>query len=366
MDVALWVDALQPSLTGIGRYTLELLRGLPADGRIASLAAFGRAQILADPEQLLRGESPKPAAKLVRRWRRWQDRRAVSRMLFHGPNYFLPRFAEHGVITVHDLSVLKFPETHPAERVAQFERELGSSLARASHIITDTETVRREVIEHLGATPAKVTAVPLGISPVFRPRSAGDLSAALAHYDLKPGSYGLCVSTLEPRKKIDRLLSAWRRLPVLTRDNFPLVLIGASGWRNESLKAAIEAGSAEGWLRCLGYVPESDLPCLYAGSRLFAYPSTYEGFGFPPLEAMASGVPAVVSNRSCLPEVCGDAALYIDPDDEDAFLATLHLGLEEEAVRATLIQAGIERAASYTWSRCIERTVDVYSRVLAG
>ncbi|WP_114227132.1 MULTISPECIES: glycosyltransferase family 4 protein [Sphingomonas] len=365
MKVALWGDSLQPHLTGIGRYTLELLRGLPDDPRIESVALWAREQLVAEPERLLSQKGLPRPPKYLRRWRRWRDWRdwrALEGRLFHGPNYFLPRRVERGVVTVHDLSVIRFPETHSAERLRHFARDLLPSLERAVHVITDTETVRQEVIAEFGLAADKVSAVHLGVGRNFRPRAADDLAAVLAPFGLTPGAYGLSVSTLEPRKRIAELIAAWRLLPAATRARTPLVLVGAKGWQDESLLASIERGAAEGWLRPLGYVPEAALPELYAGARLFIYPSIYEGFGLPPLEAMASAVPVVVAGRSCLPEVCGDAAFYVDPDDLDGFAVTLGQALEDESQRCRNVTRGLARAAAFRWERCISKTVDVYEQ----
>jgi alpha-1,3-rhamnosyl/mannosyltransferase len=362
----LWVDALQPQLSGIGRYTWELCRGLRGHAGIKRLHYFSRGQLIGDPAKLLESDAPR-RRRLP--WRRLQDaahRRTIRNSLFHGPNYFLPDFVEGGAITVHDLSVFRFPETHPAERIAQFEQSFGSALKRARHIITDTETVRQEVLKMFGLRPAQVSAVHLGVNPTFRPRNHPELAATLRKWNLQPGAYGLCVSTLEPRKKIIELIAAWRRLPRPLRDRFPLVLAGGAGWLNDDLHLAAGLGSAEGWLHHIGFVGEEDLPSLYAGAGLFIYPSIYEGFGLPPLEAMASGVPVIVAARSCLPEVCGPAALYMDPDDDDDFLAALTRGLEDETWRAQAISAGLARAASFSWKRCMEDTVEAYRIAAAG
>lgn len=358
--VTLWVDALEPQPGGIGRYTWELCKGLPARG--IGMLFFGRNRLLDDPGVLLRGEPlPLPRGRL----RNWWDKRALTSSLVHGPNYFLPSFAETGVVTIHDLSVFRFPETHPAARVAAFEREFHRSLSRAAHVITDTETVRGELIETFGVPAERVTAIALGVDAAFRPLPEAVLAPDLTSWGLEAGRYGLCVSTIEPRKKISELLAAWRRLPRSLRDLYPLVLCGGAGWRNEQLRREIDEGVAEGWLRYLGFVGESLLPPLYAGARLFVYPSIYEGFGLPPVEAMASGVPVVVSGRSCLPEVCGDSARYIDPDDDDAFLAALEQGLTDEVWRAGAVQRGLDRASQLTWAACIDRTAAVYRRAQA-
>jgi alpha-1,3-rhamnosyl/mannosyltransferase len=360
--VTLWVDAISPNPGGIGRYTSHLAQGLAQRGDL-QVRFFGRNRIIEDPSILLR-DAPLP--RRPGRLRRWLDRRALKASLVHGPNYFLPSFAETGIITIHDLSVFRHPETHPVDRVLAFEREFERSLARAAHVITDTETVRAELMESFSVAPDRVTAVPLGVDPAFRPQAAPSIELALRKWDLEPGKYGLCVSTLEPRKKISELLAAWRRLPRPTRAAFPLVLCGGAGWRNEALRRQVEVGAAEGWLRHLGFVPEAMLPTLYAGAAMFIYPSIYEGFGLPPLEALASGVPVMVSRHSCLPEVCGDAARYFDPDDAPGFTAAIEHNLADERWRAESLNRGIDRARQFSWDRCIDGTVAIYRKVAAG
>jgi alpha-1,3-rhamnosyl/mannosyltransferase len=192
-----------------------------------------------------------------------------------------------------------------------------------------------------------------------------ELSSALASCGLKAGGYGLSVAAFEPRKKIAELIAAWGRLPRAVRSRYPLVLAGAAGWENEVLHEQIASAERNGWLKHLGFVDESLLPALYAGARLFVYPSVYEGFGLPPVEAMASGTPVIVSNRSCLPEVCGDAAHFIDPDDVDAFTVAIDEGLSDERWQAEKISRGLERARIYNWGSCVSDTVAVYRKAWA-
>src|SRR3990170_5953808 len=251
--VTLCVDALEPQPGGIGRYTWELCKSLGNHNRITSVRFFGRNRLLDDPGRLLQGEPlPRPRNAL----RNWWDKRELRSSIIHGPNYFLPAFADSGIITVHDLSVFRYPETHPAARVLAFEREFLSSLSRAAHVITDTETVRCELIEMFAIQPDAITAVALGVDPCFRPLSRKVVAPALERWGLTPNKYGLCVSTLEPRKRISELLSAWRRLPKPIRDTYPLVLCGGAGWRNGHLRDQVADGVAEGWLRHLGFVDE--------------------------------------------------------------------------------------------------------------
>lgn len=364
MRVTLCVDALEPRPGGIGRYTWQLCQGL---ARAPDIEAqfFARNQLIRDPSRLLQGNDHfRRRPRGFRKLGAWWDKRLLNGSLVHGPNYFLPPVANDGVITVHDLSVFKYPETHPNERVRAFHQQFQRSLDRALHIITDTETVRAELIEDFGLAPESITAVALGVERRFGQLDRGTDELVLSRLGLRPNGYALCISTLEPRKKIGELLTAWRRLsPALLRE-FPLVLAGGSGWLNDHLRADIERGVAEGWLRHLGFVDDTDLPTLYSGATLFAYPSIYEGFGLPPLEAMASGAPVVVSASSCLPEVCGDAARYINPDDPDGLVSSLTDCLSDETWRAEASERGRVRASSFTWDRCVRETVDVYRKVM--
>lgn len=361
MHVTLSVDALAPNLSGIGRYCWELANGLLGDQRIDTMAfSYGNAWV-GQPADLLRHVCPRPRRRPLRlhfdRW--WRHGRHHPR-IYHSPNYFLPDWAEGGVATVHDLSVFHYPETHPDSRVEAFERNFENTIARAGLVLTDCEWMRKEVLAFTGIEPTKVIAVPLGVSPAFRPRAHAEIAEALSPYGLPIGDYGLCVSTLEPRKRIDELLHAWRDLPRSIRDKHPLVLAGGDGWRNESLTAHIQAGKSEGWLRHLGYVPESILPALYAGARTFAYPSRYEGFGLPPLEAMACGVPTLVSTGTCLEEVTAAGAARVDASDTDAMRDVLVRLLEPGQWRDDLASAGVQVASRYTWATCVDQTIAAY------
>jgi alpha-1,3-rhamnosyl/mannosyltransferase len=286
--------------------------------------------------------------------------------IFHGPNYFLPPCADIGVATIHDLSVFKFPETHPVERIKQFERDFVSSIGRAAHLITDTETTRREVIDFLAWPAERITAVPLGVSPIFTSRSGAEMGPCLASYGLVGGVYVLCVSTIEPRKRIGNLLKAYQALSPRLREQYPLVLVGTTGWLSEGLHEEVNRLSRQGWLRYLQFVPEADLPLLYAGARAFVFPSRYEGFGLPVLEAMASGVPVITSNCSTLPEVTQGAALLVESDDIDALTAGIKKGLCDDAWRPEAISRGLTVARSYSWDNCVEQTVRVYRQLVRG
>jgi len=362
MRVTLCVDALEPQLSGIGRYTWELCSRLPGRSELA-VQFFGRNQVIKDPSSLVRGEHPARRRSITGRFRGLRERATLRSSVVHGPNYFLPAHTAAGVVTIHDLSVLHYPDYHPASRVAEFEKRLRTSIDRADQLITDCETIRSEVIEFTGCKFDRVTSVPLGVSSNFSPIDKEARAGVLSRLGLPETGYGLTISSLEPRKRIDRLLKAWRILPRRTRDRFPLVIAGASGWNNSALHEEIERAAAEGWVLPLGFVSESDLPAIYAGATLFAYPSIYEGFGLPPLEAMACGVPVVVAAGSCLVEVTKGAAMVAEPDDVAGFAENLLRSLEDNHWRTDAISAGIQVARGYTWDKCVDQTVAIYQRV---
>lgn len=358
LNVALAVDALSPRLTGIGRYCLELVRGVPLVPGVGDVRFFRGPHWVEDPEALLvEGWAPTPLGRLSRWLSKRRNQRSMQTSVVHGPNFFLPDWAEQGVITVHDLSVLLYPETHPAERVRDFERRFQSSLDRASAIITDSEAVRGEIISMLGVPAEKVTAIPLGVSV---PASRAD-PLLLQQLGLAHDGYSLCVSTFEPRKRIDALVKAYGLMDIALRRTVPLVLAGASGWRNDALNSLIETGVAEGWVRRLDFVSDQLLATLYAGARLFIYPSRYEGFGLPPIEAMHHGAPTIVGNAATLVEVTRGAARVVDPDDIQSFSDVLAASLDDRQWRAAAAVAGRAVAQAYQWSECVKKTVELYA-----
>ncbi len=367
MQVILSVDALTRPLTGIGRYTWELASRLRRCSDVSGLQFYCNGHWVDDLERVLeQGRVAPRSLKVPKHVRRLYWSHASRRAVFHSPNFLLPPQVAHGISTVHDLSVLKFPETHPAERVRQFERSFLTTLGVAKHIITPSETVRREVMDYFGWPAARITAIHNGVPSGFGPKDAAVLQPYLQQFGLQPQRYTICVSTIEPRKRVDRLIRAYRALPLAMRRSTPLVLVGDKGWRSEDIHEEIVQASREGWLHYLGFVDEEAIPYLYAGALLVVYPSIYEGFGLPVAEAMASGVPVITSNQSCLPEVAAGAAALVDPDDQVAFTAMLERCLSDERWREEARALGLQVAAGYTWDACAARTVGVYRALDLG
>ncbi len=286
--------------------------------------------------------------------------------VFHGLNYFLP--AQRGraalVVTVHDLSALRHPEWHPASRSLMHQAALRRTIRRADHVITDSEAIRAEMLAEFGTAPDRVTAVHPAASPSFRPRSPAELQPIRDRWGLAPGGYLLFAGAIEPRKNIGRLIDAVTALRGRRRDLPPLILVGPRGWRNREIRAGIAAAGPGA--RYLGHVPGEDLAGLMAGCSAFVFPSLYEGFGLPVLEAMACGVPVVTSRGGAVEEAAGDAAILVDPLDTEAIATGIERVLDDAMLRETLIRKGLARAAQFSWDRTARETLRAYEQAIAA
>jgi glycosyltransferase involved in cell wall biosynthesis len=373
------VDAITPPLTGIGRYALRLAQGVRNHPAISEVKYFSAYKWVSDPERALQANGALaglrrlvPGKSLAMRAYFALRQQAFDRLarkfddyVLHSPNYLLFEHSGPRVCTVHDLSWLHYPEYHPKERVQIMLRRMPRSLQIADAVISDSEFVRREIIEKFSLDPSRVHAIPLGVDDVFKPRSGDETQHVLSPYGLIHDGYLLALATLEPRKNLERLLDAYEMLDGALRRRFPLVLAGGLGWHAARLVERIDGLVSRGEIRRLGFVPENALSFLVAGARALAFPSIYEGFGLPPLEAMACGVPVVASSGSCIFEVTGDSALLVPPEDTRELKAALERALIDEQWRLIASAAGIARAREFTWQRCVAATVQIYQRAAA-
>jgi glycosyltransferase involved in cell wall biosynthesis len=267
------------------------------------------------------------------------------------------------VLTVHDLIFERLPGHHKPLNRWYLHRTMPLFCRRATHIIAVSEHTRRDLIEVYGITPEKITVIPEAADARFGPVTEEALDLARVSYGL-PERYLLCVGTIEPRKNLERLLAAWEPL-YLAREAPPLVIVGRRGWLNEGFFAALERSPARDGVIFPGWMQDGDLPAVYAAAQLFIFPSIYEGFGLPVLEAMACGAPVVCSNATSIPEVAGDAALLFDPFEPDAIRETMRTALADDALRESLRQRGYRRAAKFSWERAADETLALY-RGLTG
>ncbi len=381
MKVILSIDPICFPLTGIGRYTYELakhLNDIAAIEQLKFLSGYRFAQLpvpIPTPDTnrvssnklrqtILKNTLTRELYSSVSPVLKQLALRGYTDHVYHGPNFYLPPFAGPSVCTFHDLSIFTWAHCHPPERVKYMRKEIALTLKRADMLITDTETTRQEVAAYFSWPLDKIRAVPLACSEDFRPRHLDELSSTLISQGLTFQGYSLYVGTIEPRKNLDALLDAYALLPPAIRQQWPLILIGYHGWRSEQLHARIAAAVSEGWARYLGFVEARELPLIYAGARVFVFPSLYEGFGLPVLEAMASGIPVVCSNASTLPEVAGDAATMCEPKDIESLSVLINKALQDESWRKLAINKGLLQAAKFSWQRCAKETAAVYKEVV--
>jgi glycosyltransferase involved in cell wall biosynthesis len=267
------------------------------------------------------------------------------------------------VVTVHDVAVMRYREFFTPWMVYYARAIRARAIRRADAIITQSEFGRREIAQTLGIAYERITVVPLGVSGrFFDPPPAGCLMDVRVRFRLDC-PFILHVGVLSPRKNLLRLMEAYRRLREARVIAHQLILAGNRGWGDdEVLRRASELDPEGRDIRFIGPV-SADLPALYHLADLVVYPSLYETFGLPPLEAMACGTPVVASNVTAMPEVLGDAALLVDPTDEDALAETMHRALTSDSLREELTQRGRDQAAKFTWDRTVWGTLDVYKRV---
>jgi glycosyltransferase involved in cell wall biosynthesis len=289
--------------------------------------------------------------------------------LFHSPDFVMPPVrGARSILTVHDLAFLLYPECADARLRAYLERVVPRSAARADYVVADSENTRNDVICLLGVPPERVTVVPGGVDPAFQPVDDPARQAALRQaIGLDADTpYILFVGVIEPRKNLVGLIEAFDILK--SRRSLPhkLVVAGRRGWLSGGTMERAERSPHRADIIFPGFIPDGELPTLYSAAETFAFPSHYEGFGLPVLEAMACGTPVVASRASSLPEVVGDAGMQIDPDDPERLASALELLALNPEMRADFGTRGLERAALFSWDAAAKVMLDVYRKVAAG
>lgn len=354
---------------GIAEYTRHLVRALAAldgEGHYAVIHHLRDRETLAPAPNFRRVSTLTPSHHPLERWLLAAELLPRRFDLYHTPEGILPqRAARREIITVHDVHYLHYPQYLTAASRHYYNDQIVRSVNQADGILASSQATLNDLVTLLGVAREKITLHPLGVDEMFRPAAEDAVAAVRARYDLPP-DYLLFVGTFEPRKNLPGLLAAY----ALLRDGAPdlpsLVLVGRRGWLTDSIDVAVAAHKLQPYLRWIENAPRAALPALYTGARLLALPSHYEGFGLTALEAMACGTPPVVSNRSSLPEVVGDAGLLVDPDDPAALAGALRALLADSALRADLRARGLARAATFTWERTATTALELYRRVTAS
>ena len=368
LRLAIDATPLLGARTGIGRFAARLVEGLAGDPSVAVSAYAvtwrGRGDLAALlPPTVRHTRGPMPARALHRLWHyrfgpaiQWWTG-AID--VVHGTNYVVPpaRRAQR-LVSVHDLTAVHFPEMC-TPHTRSFPPLIARAIADGAWVHADAEFVRNEVIEHFGAAPERVVTVPLGFDPI--PAADAADGSRLAGGD----RYVAAVGTIEPRKGYPALVRAFDRLAA--RDaSLRLVVVGASGWGTDEFRSAVDGARHRSRIVHLESIDDHDRAAVIRGASALAYPSVYEGFGFPPLEAMSAGVPVVASAAGAVPEVVGDAAILVPVGEDIALADGLEQAIYDPAVREDLVARGHSRIPNFTWAGMTRGMLDLYRRMAAS
>jgi glycosyltransferase involved in cell wall biosynthesis len=285
--------------------------------------------------------------------------------LFHSPDFVLPPVAGDipTLLTVHDLSFLHFPQTFPPRLVSYLNSVVPWSVSRASHILADSLSTKKDLQEQWSVPDEKITVLYSGVSNDYVPvTNTGVLKDVRRIYGLEDTPYILSVGTVQPRKNYQMLIRAF----VSVAEQFPhnLVIAGGKGWLDDDMMAEAQRHGIAHRVKFLGFVADQHLPALYSDASLFAFPTLYEGFGLPVLEAMACGVPAIISNSSSLPEVGGEAAMMLSPDSPAAWSEGIRTVLADPQRASDMIDKGFIQAGRFTWHKAAQDLLAIYASLL--
>jgi glycosyltransferase involved in cell wall biosynthesis len=374
-SIAIDYTAAMEQVGGIGRYTRELIAAVAEQDQKTDYRLFiaGHRQRRTLPRPPGANFTWKPARQSTK-WfaRMWHRARLPLRIeywtgpvnLLHATDFTLPPTSRHTrtILTVHDLSFERAPETAAPKLRAYLSKVVPRSVAKANLILADSESTRQDLINLYNVPFQKIQVLYSGVDDRFYPvQDKETLKAVRERYNIGDKPFILSVGTIQPRKNYGRLLEAFHRMD---RKDIKLVIAGAKGWLDDPLYEQVKKLKLEDRVQFIGFVTDEHLPALYSAACVFAFPSLYEGFGLPPLEAMACGIPVVVSNTSSLPEVVGDAAELIDPTDVDELAAALLKVIDFDTLRHRLINQGQLRAQGFSWRTAAQQLLQYYDRAL--
>jgi glycosyltransferase involved in cell wall biosynthesis len=351
----------RPHPTGTERYALNLIQAL------APLASRHQLTLYYDRPPPRPLHLPHVSSRVVPLPRLWTHARLSFEMVRARPDvlfvpaHVVPLVHPRTVVTIHDLGYLRYRLAYRPMAWIYLLLSTRWSARAARRIVVDSWATRADLLRHCRVDPERIDVIHLGVDPAFRPMGAADLTAPLGQLGLTPDGYLLFVGTQQPRKNLPRLLRAYARAR-LAGDLPPLAIAGGPGHRADETSALLARLGIAAHVRLLGYVDQAQLPALFAGARAFLFPSLFEGFGLPVLEAMASGTPTLAGANSSMPEIVGDAGRLVDARDDAAIAAAIQRLATDQPLRDTLRERGLARAATFTWERAARQTLDVLER----
>jgi glycosyltransferase involved in cell wall biosynthesis len=359
---------------GVGRYTrglVEALAEIDFDDQYVLFCAGGAPARSSWPPNFRVRRSAIPSRWLTAAWNKWGLPLPAEAFtggcdLFHSPDFVLPPLrSARGIVTVHDLSFMRLPTCADPGLRSYLERSVPRAVGAAHRVLADSWNTRNDLIELLQVDPDKISVVTAGVDKIFAPVHDSDrLAQARVRYGL-PRQFLISVGTLEPRKNYTRLISAYARMRRKTGLPHELAIVGKPGWLYDDIYEQVQAEGVGEQIRFLGFVPDVDLAALYTLAELMVFPSLYEGFGIPPLEAMACGTPVVSSNNSSLPESVGNAALTVNAEDIEGIADAMAEVLGDSSLHARLIELGRIQAAKFTWHSAAQELLVVYRQAMS-
>ena len=371
MRIGIDVRLIYHQQAGISWYTLRLLQALSQIDRDNEYVLL---QHRHQPEPLIVAPNFTSVTLLTpvhHRFEQWPlslETRLLGLDLIHSPDFIPPLHnGIPAVCTVHDLAFLLYPNLVTSD-AARYYGQIELAIRRASRIIAVSDSTRNDLVKLLGASEPKIDVIYEAADPIYRPMDSHIARHLLLAADIAvPDHYILFVGTIEPRKNLGTLLRSYARLRASYRVDTPLVLAGSSGWLSQDIRELVTTLGLSDCVIFTGQIPRNEHLCaLYNLATMLVHPAYYEGFGLPPLEAMACGTPVVCSNAGSLPEVVGDAALMANPEDVDEWLVAMHRLLDDAPLRAELREKGLARAASFSWQKAAQETLKTYNHAVAS
>lgn len=384
------VSAIRAPLTGIGYYTLNIAKALidknvdvvaVKNGTLLDREALqALIDAFSEPESK-QGEQRKfkvltisllqklPGIYKIKKMlveykaKRMLNMFSEQQYVYFEPSFIPLRYPGRTITTVHDLSFISYPEFHPKSRVEFLKREMDQTIAASDHIVVDSDFILKEMHSRFPDSTKKSSTLYLGVDSAFRRYSKEDVDSTLQQFNLPYKNFILSVATLEPRKNLTRLVEAYSRLPATVRENTPLVFAGGQGWKMQELLLSAQELVEANQIVFTGYLSDIELKHLYSAARLFAYPSLYEGFGLPIIEAMASGTSVLTSNIGATAEVAGENAILVDPHSVDDIYLGLDKALSDNTLSEALASSAVDYVKKYNWDKTVDLLIDIVSKL---